>query len=413
MNNRRDFLKIAGLGVSGAILKPLNSDTNGFNVRRKSIKIGVLLPGSSQNNAYSTSYLNGLRLGITNGSKSNTFELITEHIKHGGPYVSQKKAVQLIVENKVDVMAGIINPISLQHFHSLYSTHKIPGIFSNAGENLPTQSIKDNPYLFFNTLNLAQSSYEMGKIMVQEQGKNVVLISGNHEGGYQALTAFKDGVEFSGGELVKMLVFNDSDLGFVEKAISELEKVNPSAVYLLLNNNQTAWFCSVWKHSKLKNVKIYGSAFAAEDSRLVETGSLFNGIKTINQWFSEIRNEANQHFINSYKDFFRILPNSFSVLGYETGQLIAAASGINSFNTGKYNVKALAETKINSPRGKIIFNSDGEMQAPFYYTEINSAFTESKYTLIKNLGYCQFPNKALAENNNELYSGLINPYLFA
>ena len=127
----------------------------------------------------------------------------------------------------------------------------------------------------------------------------------------------------------------------------------------------------------------------------------------------EIINEANKHFINFYKDFFRILPNFFSVLGYETGQLIAAASGINSFNTGKYKVKALAKTKINSPRGKIIFNSDGEMQAPFYYTEINSAFTESKYTLIKNLGYCQFPNKTLAENNNELYSGLINPYLFA
>ena len=81
MNNRRNFLKIAGVGLTGSVLNTVNSSAADITLETSAVKIGVLLPQSNENPFYSGSFINGLRLATYhNGLSGNKIELITLQI---------------------------------------------------------------------------------------------------------------------------------------------------------------------------------------------------------------------------------------------------------------------------------------------------------------------------------------------
>ena len=99
MNTRRNFLRIAGAGFTGSLLKPISSSASKLSVVNSQVKIGVLLPKSNEHPLYADSFLNGLRLALNTAKQSEDFktEVITEQINYGTPVITSKKVEQFII----------------------------------------------------------------------------------------------------------------------------------------------------------------------------------------------------------------------------------------------------------------------------------------------------------------------------
>ena len=206
MNNRRNFLKIAGVGLTGSVLNTVNSSAADITLETSAVKIGVLLPQSNENPFYSGSFINGLRLATYhNGLSGNKIELITEQVNYGSRRTTRVKAGQLITENNVNILLGLVNSEVAIELGELVEHAQIPTLIANAGENYLLNKAKDNPYLFFNSLNLFQNSFLAGKYVVEKFGKNIAVVTSVYDSGYDSLFTFYKGVELAGGKITETL----------------------------------------------------------------------------------------------------------------------------------------------------------------------------------------------------------------
>ncbi len=178
MNNRRNFLKIAGVGLTGSLINPVNSSAAKISYENKSVKIGVLLPRSKQHPIYAASFLNGLRLALNTGKQSEDYktEVITEQVNYGTPIIVKSKMQQLITENNVNLVVGLLNSEVSFDIEDTAKNAQIPTIIVNAGETVLRKKVKENPWLFFNTLNLLENSFQAGKYAVDKFGKNISVV---------------------------------------------------------------------------------------------------------------------------------------------------------------------------------------------------------------------------------------------
>jgi ABC-type branched-subunit amino acid transport system substrate-binding protein len=64
------------------------------------------------------------------------------------------------------------------------------------------------------------------------------------------------------------------------------------------------------------------SAFSVEEHRLVNLGEASKNIVSIGSWNKNLEIKESQQFVTQYKKKWNKTPDMFSMLGYETGQLI-------------------------------------------------------------------------------------------
>lgn len=152
MNSRRNFLKIAGVGLTGSVLNSVSAPAANISVNQNSVKIGVLLPQSREYPHYAGSFLNGLKLAVNHSGKSEktNLEVISEQINYGTLRISKIKTEQLIAENNVNMLVGLLNSHVSIEIGELAMKAQIPAIICNTGENYLVNKAKENPYLFFN-----------------------------------------------------------------------------------------------------------------------------------------------------------------------------------------------------------------------------------------------------------------------
>lgn len=416
MNNRRNFLKIAGAGITGSLVNPFASQAARLTTGNNQIKIGVLLPQSNEHPLLSRSFLNGVRLGLNQRDtlKKKKVEIITEQVNYGSPVITKSKLQQLITENNVNLVVGLINPEVAIDISDLVKNAQLPTIISNAGENYLNKEIKENPFLFFNTLNLLENSFQAGQYAVEKFGKNIGVVTAFYDCGYDALAAFYKGVETAGGKIVETYLKKQSDNDFIQNTLDKLKKANLDGIYVLMNGNLADDFLRS-KYQRNLTVPTIASSFAVEDSRLINLGSAASEILNFNTWNKNIDNRENQIFISSYKKQYTADPDQFGYLGYETGLLIyQSLISCNGDFTGSTLANSIASCSFQSPGGKISVNKkSGLISNAIYLCKVQSSlFNLHENRVIKSYKPINEFSEVFASLDSQQHSGWLNPYLF-
>ena len=416
MNNRRNFLKIAGTGLTASLLQPFQSNATILNTKGGKVKVGVLLPQSAEHPHYPGSFLNGLRSGIDQHSsiKKNKIELIIEPVNFGTPYAVKEKTQKLISENNVDLVVGVLNSEVASYVGSIFKNAKLPVIIANTGESYLINESKQNDFLFFNSLNLFQAAYHSGKYSVEKFGQKVAIITSLYDGGYDALFTFRQGVEAAGGTISETYLTGQNEPDFISGTLDKLKQSPPDCIYLFMHGNESDEMIRNLHFSKL-NIPIVTTAFSTEEHRLVNLGEAAENIISISSWNKKLDSKVNKDFVDQYLKNYRKNPDLFSVLGYETGQLIYnSLSRCAGDFSGEQISKSLKTCAIESPRGKIRINEKSGMvnnQLVVNQTT-QSIFGIPENRIIDTLNPVSEFDEQFASLDNELRSGWLNPYLF-
>lgn len=416
MNNRRNFLKIAGAGITSAVLNPFHSQSAKLYTKGKKIKVGVLIPQSTENPFYPQSFLNGLNLGIDQHKaiKKGRIELITEQVHFATPMIVKEKSQKLISENNVDIITGIVNSEVVSHVGNLFKNAQLPAIFTNAGESYLVNELKQNPFLFFNTLNLFQAAYESGRYAVNNFGKNVAILTSFYDSGYDSLFTFKQGVESADGNIPVTYVAKHNDESFLSDTIEKLKQTEPDCIYLFMNGNQSD---EMIRNLHFANIKtpLITSAFSTENQRLINLGEAGKDIISLSSWNKNLKTKENKNFVEAYNNKFNKEPDLFSTIGFETGQLVyEALSKLKGGFSGLEIAKSIKTIELKSPRGNISVNANSGMirNKLFVNQTKRSTFSIPENHILKTINPVDEFEEQFAVLDNEFRSGWLNPYLF-
>lgn len=415
MNNRRDFLKIFGTGMAAVGASPVMAGVSKLKSPGRALKVGVLSPQSNVCPQYPYSYMNGFRLGIDQfkAIKKQYIEIVNEPNGYGTPFISKQNAQKLLYENNVDIVVGILGNEVVNQFGDMFEKKQVPFVVCNAGEYYPVSTLQKNPFLFFNTLNLCQSSYSSGQYAARKYGKKGLLVAGFYDSGYDSTYSFIKGVESSGGE-VDTHVIKSGEKNGISTAINKAQDLSYDFIFALMNGEQAREFVIRYKTEVEKKVPLLSTQFVTENINLPMLGEYARDIESYTPWTKELDSRQNEEFCKNYLNTYRSEPDQFAMLGYETGLLIykAAASCKKDFSGQKLRT-CLSETVFDSPRGKFSFNNQiGWANTPLYRTQIVSGMLSEKNDVREEIIPIETTHPDLASLDNGIRSGWFNPYLF-
>lgn len=417
-NSRRNFLKIFGSGVAAAAANPVMSSVSKITKTSKTLRVGLLQPQSNICPQYPYSFVNGFRLGIDQNKaiKKQHVEIVNEPNGYGTPFISKQNAQKLLYENNVDLVVGLLGSEVAGQFDDMFAKKKVPFIVCNAGENYATRPMRDNPYLYFNTLNLLQNNYSSGEYAVNKYGKKGFVITSLYDSGYDALYAFQKGVENAKGTLKEIFVIKATDKDFSSHAISTIEELKPDFVYALLSGDQARDFIIQFKNQSTGSTPLITTPFVTDQPFLPSLGSYAESLVATTPWDRKLNNSENKKFCKNYKETYRSEPDHFAALGYETGLMVyTALANCNGLVDGENLRKELSRVKMKSPRGNFSVNMEtGWTETPAYRIEVGGNLFTSlpEPNLIEKIALIEHNNSEFDSLDNDHRSGWLNPYLF-
>lgn len=416
MNSRRNFLRIAGAGITGSFLQPFTSNGAVLKTKGQKIKIGVLMPQSNEHPGLPVSFMNGFRSGIDQHGafKKNRIELITEMVNFGTPHIVKEKSQKLIVENNVDLVVGILNSEVASHVGETFKKAKLPAFFVNSGESYPVNEIKNNPYLFLNSLNLYQAAFHSGQYAVEKFGKKIAIITSFYDSGYDALFTFRQGVEAAGGDIPDTYLMGENSDDFVADTMAKLNESRPDAVYIFTHGTAVEDIIRSLHINALK-LPVLTTAFAVEEERLLHLGEAGENILSVSSWNRSSESEENRKFDDLYAKHWKKSPDLFSVLGYESGMIIYDSLTRCKQNFTSENIADnLRSCSITSPRGKVFIHQDsGIVNNPLYLNKSTRMLSGSYGNqVLQAISPVNEFEERFAMLDNDYRSGWLNPYLF-
>lgn len=417
MSNRRNFLKILGTGMAAVTANPVLAGASRLKTDRRTLKIGVLSPQSNLFPAYPQSFMNGFRLGIDQHQalRKKQIEIITEPVGYGTPFLSGQAARKLLYENNVDMMTGILGNEVVSQFADLFQQKEVPFIVCNAGEYYPVEPLRKNPFLFFNTLNLYQSSFMQARVATSQFGKKGIIVTSLYDSGYDAVYAFTHGAEMEGGS-TEVLVIRKGAADSLSEVLSRIRAVSPDYVFALLSGDVARDFVLRFRNEEGSSLPLLASSFVTEESFLATLGASAADIETITPWNKNLELPVNVDFVKKYRETNRSNPDMMAMLGYETGLLTyRALAGCNGDFSGGCLARVLRSAQIASPRGDFSIQPEtGWSHTPLYLTKIKAGL----FNLTPEPHLDVLPDTITADDqaftalDNPQRSGWFNPYLF-
>lgn len=418
-NGRRGFLKRIGTGLTMASVFPMASVAQRIHQNGKPFKIGVIISTSGEQPHLSHQFLKGLNLSMAQHKllKGNNLEIIEEPIRAGAALMAEERCKKLLTYNEVDMVMAMVNPEVALQLGELFRTAEKPLVIVNAGENYPSSTFRDNAYLFQNSLHLYQCNYRMGQHAVKKYGQRIYIATDFFECGFDALYAFRLGVEEAGGEVVHTFIAPNKQQTDETALLESIGTFQPDAVFAFKHGEKATSFMNTYALSaSVKNIPLLTTGFGTDDSQLHHLLQETAGAESYMPWSPELTSASNQKFIKGYQDKNHETPGAFAMLGYECGQMIyhtVLQTGPNP--TGNDLAKGLRTLQFESPRGAFQMNPEnGLAKSPAYLRQLSysSKVGHPINAITDQITLPDDTDVNFASMETELKSGWLNPYPF-
>jgi branched-chain amino acid transport system substrate-binding protein len=338
------FLSAAALLASGA-----SASAQG------TVKIGLILSLSGQFADAGVQLQNGIKTYVKQHGDTVAGKKIEFIVKDTGgiaPDVAKRLAQELVVRDKVDILAGfVLTPNTLAAADVSAEAKKFMVIMNAATSIITVKS----PYSVRTSVTLPQVAETFGTWAAKKAGikKSYTMVTDygpghDFEGGFQR--AFKE----AGGEIVGSVRFpiaNPDFSAFVQRA----KDLNPESIMIFIPGGaQPAALGKAFAERgiDLQKTKVLGSGETTAEQALKSMGDSALGI--ITAWHYDYMSKAakNVTFVKLFNEMHKRNPDFFSIGGYDGMHVIYEALKKTKGNTsGDALIAAAKGLKWDSPRG--------------------------------------------------------------
>ena len=317
----------------------------------------------------------------------------------------------------MDIVTGPLNAGLLEPLKAHFSGQQVPLLVNTMGADVVKQEAPD-PYVFINSFTQWQTSWLSGYWGAAAYGQRGCSLAALHDGGYGMGFAFAVGLEAQNGTLVQVAVTHrNSRLEDPSEFIQQVAETQPDFIMGLYSGKEALSFLNAYHRlGSPSRIPLLGLPGMVDESLLSEAGQLAQGIKSISCWRRDT--VADQQLAQTFAELTGHPLNSYVLMAYETGHLIARAvqqSGTNR-PTGKQLADVLPMVEFQSPRGLIKFDPETrEVSTSYFLREVAQGDDGEFYNqVVEELS----PPPLLYEQldlarKNIPKQGWLNPYLVA
>jgi len=325
------------------------------------IKIGLILPMTGPFAAYGKQIEHGVKLFLA--TQGDTFggrkiELVVKDDSPGtAGDVSKRLAQELVIKDKVDILAGFGLTPSAFAVAPVATEAKKPMVVMNAATSAVTT--KSN-YIVRASMTLPQITAPIASWAAKNKIKKVFTLVADYGPGHDAEGQFKKTFTAGGGEIVGELrapVKNPDFAPFLQK----IKDTKPDAVFLFLPPGaETIAFMKGFTERGLAaaGIKLIATGDLTDEDILDALGDAALGVINSFHYSEAHKSPENKAYTEAYaKAYPKDRPNFMSVGGYDGMHLIAEVlkkTGGNA-DAEKF-VEAAKGMKWTSPRGPISFD---------------------------------------------------------
>lgn len=322
------------------------------------VRIGLVLPMSGPFAAYGKQIEHGVKLWLAQNGDTVAGRKVELVVKDDSPGtagdVSKRVAQELVVKDKVDILAGFGLTPSALAVAPVATEAKKPMVVMNAATSIITEK---SPYIVRTSHTLPQDTAPIATWAAKNGIKKVYTLVADFGPGHDAETQFKKTFTAAGGEVigeVRVPVKNPDFAPYLQK----IKDSKPDAVFLFFPPGaETIAFMKGYVDRGLAKdgIKIIATGDLTDEDILDAVGDSALGIIS-SFHYSDVHNSPeNKAYVAAYqKAYPKDRPNFMSVAGYDGMALIAETLKKTGGSTDPEKFVAAAKgLSWVSPRGKI------------------------------------------------------------
>ena len=320
------------------------------------VKIGLIMPYSGQFADTATQMDNAIKLYVK--QKGDTvagrkIEFIRKDTGGIAPDIAKRLAQELIVRDKVDILAGfILTPNALAAGDVSAEAKKFMVVMNAATAIITTKS----PYMARTSLTVPQLNETFGAWAYKSGIRKMYTMVSDFGPGHDAEGGFQRGFKEAGGEIigsVRFPVANPDFSAFIQRA----KDLNPEAIYVFVpGGTQPAAIGKTLAERGIdpKKTKILGQGELTEEEARKSMGDASLGIITVYHYDYNHDSRLNREFVKAFNADYKRNPNIYSIGGYDGIHLIYETL---KKTRGKTDAEALIAAakgmRWESPRGPV------------------------------------------------------------
>lgn len=321
---------------------------------QQTIKIGMILSSTGQFADAGAQLDNGVKTYLQQKGDSvagRRIEIIRRDTGGVAPDVAKRLAQELVVREKVDILAGfVLTPNALAAADVSAEAKKFMVVMNAATSIITTKS----PYLVRSSVTLPQVAETFGTWAAKTGVKKTYSMVTDYGPGHDFEGGFHRAFKAGGGEVVGAVRFpvaNPDFSAFVQRA----KDLNPESIMIFIPGGaQPAALGKAFAERGIDphKVKILGSGETTAEAALKSMGDTSLGIITAWHYDYKMDNPLNREFVKVFNQMHGRNPDFFSIGGYDGMHVIYEALKKTGGKTeGEALIAAAKGLKWESPRG--------------------------------------------------------------
>jgi branched-chain amino acid transport system substrate-binding protein len=325
------------------------------------VKIGLILSLSGQFADAGVQLQNGIKTYVKQHGDTVAGKKIEFIVKDTGgiaPDVAKRLAQELVVRDKVDILAGFVLTPNAMAAGDVSAEAKKFMVVMNAATSVV---ITKSPYMIRTSVVLPQVMETFGTWAATKGGlrQSYTMVT-DYGPGHDAEGAFQTGFKAAGGSIVGSVRFpvaNPDFSAFVQRA----KDLAPQSIYIFIPGGaQPAALGKALAERgiDLDKTRVLGSGETTAEAALKSMGETALGIITAWHYDYKLDNKLNQAFVKAYHAMHGRNPDFFSIGGYDGMHAIYETLKRTKGNTdAEAMIKAARGLKWDSPRGPMMIDA--------------------------------------------------------
>jgi len=351
------------------------------------IKVGLMLPYTGTYASLGNMIENGFKLyvqehgGKLAGREIQYFKVDDE----SEPSKGTDNVNKLIKRDQVDVLVGTVHSgVALAMAKAAKESNTLL-IIPNAGADAITGPMC-GANIVRSSFSNWQPGYAMGIVAGQRGHKRAMTITWNYAAGAETVKGFAEGLEKSGGKVIKDLNLPFPNVEF-QALLTEIAAQKPDAVYAFFAGGGAVKFVKDYAAAGLnKTIPLYGPGFLT-DGTLEAQGAAAQGLITTLHYADNLDTPRNNAFRKSFALTYKANADVYAVQGYDAAQLLAAGLTAAKGDLAKRDLitAAMRKATVDSPRGKFTLSPAGNPVQDIYVREAKGVNNEYRSVAVKAL----------------------------
>ena len=322
-------------------------------------KIGLILPLTGQQASTGKQIEAATKLYMAQNGATVAGKKIELIVKDDGgvPDASKRIAQELVVNDKVNVLAGFgLTPIALA-VAPIATQSKTPQIVMAAATSIITEA---SPYIIRTSFTIPQSAVAMADWAPKNGIKKVVTLVSDYGPGIDAERFFKDRLTFNGGQVIESLRVPLRGPDFAP-FLQKVRDLKPDALFVFVPSGAGAAVMKQFLERGMDKagIKLIGTGDLTDDDQLNDMGDGALNVVTSHHYSAAHPSALNKKFVEAFEKANKGLrPNFMAVGGYDGMRVIyEALRATKGAGGGDALLAAMKGQIFESPRGPMFIDA--------------------------------------------------------